>query len=306
VILPHETRKRICRSLVMLRDRKLENPWRKHGNMPCERCMGVMAPTTARPPLRRLLCLLAGALLVLDALFLMSQRLFNLGVVLPLLLGAVLLFLGARWPAVQQWLTVRPARRRLWRWGWFVLALWLASVAAFWAVLAGAGDRAIAAPPPAAIVVLGSGAPGGKASPTLAARLDTALNQARLHPAALVFVSGGIDFNETASEGQVMGNYLRARGLAPHRIVQEERSTSTEENLVFTRTLLSQRGVAANASIQLVTSDFHTLRAGWIARRVGYTQVTPVGAPTPLYLRYNAWLREYFAVVSGFVLREFG
>ena len=34
VILPHETRKRICRSLVMLRAKKLENPWRKHGNIP--------------------------------------------------------------------------------------------------------------------------------------------------------------------------------------------------------------------------------------------------------------------------------
>jgi propionyl-CoA carboxylase beta chain len=34
VILPHETRKRIGRSLVMLKDKKLENPWRKHGNIP--------------------------------------------------------------------------------------------------------------------------------------------------------------------------------------------------------------------------------------------------------------------------------
>ncbi|WP_311220763.1 MULTISPECIES: acyl-CoA carboxylase subunit beta [unclassified Acidovorax] len=34
VILPHETRKRICRSLVMLQNKKLENPWRKHGNIP--------------------------------------------------------------------------------------------------------------------------------------------------------------------------------------------------------------------------------------------------------------------------------
>jgi hypothetical protein len=34
VILPHDTRKRICRSLVMLKDKKLENPWRKHGNIP--------------------------------------------------------------------------------------------------------------------------------------------------------------------------------------------------------------------------------------------------------------------------------
>jgi propionyl-CoA carboxylase beta chain len=34
VILPHETRKRICRSLAMLKDKKLDNPWRKHGNIP--------------------------------------------------------------------------------------------------------------------------------------------------------------------------------------------------------------------------------------------------------------------------------
>ncbi|HXK56904.1 MAG TPA: carboxyl transferase domain-containing protein, partial [Gammaproteobacteria bacterium] len=34
VIMPHSTRKRICRSLAMLRDKKLDNPWRKHGNIP--------------------------------------------------------------------------------------------------------------------------------------------------------------------------------------------------------------------------------------------------------------------------------
>ena len=34
VIQPHETRKRICRSLTMLSDKKVDNPWRKHGNIP--------------------------------------------------------------------------------------------------------------------------------------------------------------------------------------------------------------------------------------------------------------------------------
>jgi propionyl-CoA carboxylase beta chain len=34
VIMPHSTRKRICRSLAMLRDKKLENPWKKHDNIP--------------------------------------------------------------------------------------------------------------------------------------------------------------------------------------------------------------------------------------------------------------------------------
>ncbi|HJP45222.1 MAG TPA: carboxyl transferase domain-containing protein, partial [Arenicellales bacterium] len=34
VILPRDTRRRLCRSLVMLRDKQLDNPWRKHGNIP--------------------------------------------------------------------------------------------------------------------------------------------------------------------------------------------------------------------------------------------------------------------------------
>ena len=34
VIQPHETRKRICRSLAMLADKKVDDPWRKHRNIP--------------------------------------------------------------------------------------------------------------------------------------------------------------------------------------------------------------------------------------------------------------------------------
>jgi propionyl-CoA carboxylase beta chain len=34
VIMPHGTRRRICRALELLRDKKIEEPWRKHGNIP--------------------------------------------------------------------------------------------------------------------------------------------------------------------------------------------------------------------------------------------------------------------------------
>jgi propionyl-CoA carboxylase beta chain len=34
VIMPHGTRRRICRALTLLRDKKIEEPWRKHGNIP--------------------------------------------------------------------------------------------------------------------------------------------------------------------------------------------------------------------------------------------------------------------------------
>jgi hypothetical protein len=46
------------------------------------------------------------------------------------------------------------------------------------------------------------------------------------------------------------------------------------------------------------------VRAQRIARKVGYAQVLPVAAPTPLYIRYNAWLREYFAFASSWLLGE--
>ena len=34
VILPRNTRRRVCRALAMLRDKQLENPWKKHDNIP--------------------------------------------------------------------------------------------------------------------------------------------------------------------------------------------------------------------------------------------------------------------------------
>jgi uncharacterized SAM-binding protein YcdF (DUF218 family) len=246
-----------------------------------------------------------GALLIADALMLMADGMFSLGVTLPLAMGVCAVVLGLGWPRVQRWLDERPRRRRLWRLGGAALGIWTLSVAVFWVVLARSAQDVVTAEAPAAIVVLGAGAPNGVPSPTLLARLELALAQAARYPAAPVVVSGGLGFGHHPSEARVMGDYLRAHGLAADRIVQEERSTSTDENLRFSRPLLASHGVSADAPVRLVTSDFHTVRARWIARHAGYARVQAVGAPTPLYVRYNAWLREYFAFVSGLVLREF-
>jgi uncharacterized SAM-binding protein YcdF (DUF218 family) len=246
--------------------------------------------------------------LLSDALFLLAQQVFSFGVALPLAIGCVLLLVGLRWRAAHGWRDATPGRARLWRWGWAAFWLWIASVALFWILLAQwTGGRHIApAHPAAAIVVLGSGTPGGKVSPVLATRLALAYQRALASPGAVVVVSGGMNFNQARSEAAVMGDYLRDKGLAPERIEQEEQSTSTAHNLLFSRRLLEQRGIlVAREPVELVTSDFHTLRARWIAERAGYAQARMVGAPTPLYVRYNAWLREYFAIISGFLLREY-
>ena len=180
-------------------------------------------------------------------------------------------------------------------------------MAAFWWALARQIEQAESATnrmAPQVILVLGSGTLQGQPSPALRARLDKAHELAQAHPEAWVVVSGGVDFGETLSEGQVMGNYLRAQGLDARRILQEERSTSTELNLRYSLPLLQAQGLGPEAAVAVVTSDFHTVRAQRIARKVGYTHTLPVAALTPLYIRYNAWLREYFAMASSWLLRE--
>ncbi|WP_432260442.1 YdcF family protein [Cupriavidus sp. TMH.W2] len=105
------------------------------------------------------------------------------------------------------------------------------------------------------------------------------------------------------ASGQCPGIVLGRSGNA--EITFQQLNASTEENLVFSRRLLEEQGVAAADPIVVVTSDFHVQRALRIARKAGFGEVAGVGAGTPLYLRYNAWLREYFAAISGWVLREY-
>jgi len=118
-------------------------------------------------------------------------------------------------------------------------------------------------------------------------------------------VSGGTDFRQEIPEARVMADYLIGLGLDAKRITLEDRSTSTHENLLFSARLLEASGIKRDVPMLLVTSDFHTARASWIAKRADWTNVQTAGALTPLYMRYNAWTREYFACLSGWLLGEY-
>lgn len=254
----------------------------------------------------RWLLALIGSVLLLDALVLMLLGHFNVGVVVPAALGLVFCTLAWQWARVQHWRAAKPLHARIWALGWSLFALWLLSLLLFWSRLFSLGLQPAEVPAVQAIVVLGSGTLDGQPRPVLAQRLDTAAELAQLQPQALIAVCGGVDWGEKESEAEVMARYLTQRhGIAPERLVLEKLSTSTELNLQLSRPLLAERGVAADAPMAMVSSDFHLMRAMGIAQRQQLSTIYPVAAPTPMATRFNAWLREYFAMASSWLLREF-
>ncbi len=187
-----------------------------------------------------------GALLLGDAIVLMLMGVFNFGVALPGAIGLGAGLLAWRWDTVARWRAAHRPVEWLWRAGWMVLLAWLVSVAWFFHFIGRSVDASGTAQVSsgAAMIVLGSGTPHCTVSPTLAARLDQGLVLAQRLPAIPVVVSGGQDFGLRCSEANVMADYMIGHGLPAGRLLREDRSTSTEENLRFSRHLLEQRGVS--------------------------------------------------------------
>lgn len=257
-------------------------------------------------PLRRVALALAGGLLVLNALYLFTRGVIHVGSAAPALLGVFALTLAWRWPAIMRWREVRRWHEWLWRGTWLAIVLWLLSLAVFFWTLTRVASEPVADDTPVqAILILGSGSPNCQPSTTMETRLDEGLRQAARFPQARVLVTGGVGLGVACSEASLMADYLIERGIPEQRLLREERSASTDENLAFSREILAAHGIEVSAPMILVTSDFHLLRAQRIARKAGYSDIHGAAAPTPRYIRYNAWLREYFATISSWALREF-
>jgi len=146
------------------------------------------------------------------------------------------------------------------------------------------------------VIVLGAGVIGERVTRPLASRLDTALYYWQRNPDAYIIVTGGLGNRATITEAEAMARYLQRRGVPQNRILLEEYSTSTYENLKFARAILDEH-FAGEYSAVLVTNDFHIYRAVQTAQRVGL-YVNRRGAYTDWYTWPVNYLREMLAVVN--------
>ncbi|GAB1156036.1 hypothetical protein YWY31_20610 [Paenibacillus illinoisensis] len=150
------------------------------------------------------------------------------------------------------------------------------------------------------VIILGSGIRGTELSLTLKQRLDASLDYIRNHPQTPVIVSGGQGPGESIPEALAMKNYLVDQGITPAQVIMEDKSTSTQENMAFSKKIIDEAGLE-HPEIMIVTSDYHMFRSKYLAAKNGYAAEYGISAPSPGYLKPINMIREYFAVVKAFM-----
>lgn len=237
--------------------------------------------------------ILAGLLAAAAVFFLLPlcAGILHFGMVWPaavLLLGAALLL----WP---------DFFRRLLRPKWLRWAVRTAAAVCMTVILVtlafmtrAALDRP-AADEDCTVIVLGCQVfPDGHPSLILRGRIQAAYDYLTAHPDAVCIASGGQNGSEPISEALCIRNTLVDMGIDEGRILMEDDSRSTEENLRFSAALVRERGLPATAAI--ASDNFHQLRGEIWAERNGLT-ARSIGCASPWYLTAGYWARETAALV---------
>ncbi len=146
-----------------------------------------------------------------------------------------------------------------------------------------------------AVIVLGCRVRGETPSSMLWVRTRAAFDVLCEFPEAVCVLSGGQGSGEDITEAEAMRRLLLEWGIAEERIITEEHSTSTEENLRYSAELLYERGITDG--IAIATSEFHQYRAHLYARKAGLGEVGHYSAGTSRMMVLNYWLREWAALL---------
>ncbi len=151
------------------------------------------------------------------------------------------------------------------------------------------------------LIVLGCGIRrDGTPTPLLRGRLDLALEFERRQiqetgKVPKFVVSGGRGPDEPRPEADAMADYLLSRGIPEERILREDRSGDTAENMRFSAALILAE--SPEAKVAYFTTNYHVFRAGIRAREASLPAVG-MGAPTKWYFWPNAAVREFIGLLT--------
>ena len=136
----------------------------------------------------------------------------------------------------------------------------------------------------------------GRPSAALAARLDTAYDFMQEHPDITAILCGGQGGNEPCPEAEAMYDYMVAKGMDADRLLLEDESSNTIQNIENARALIGDGHRTA-----VVTSDYHLARARVLMERGGL-DACGIPAPTPYPGQWVAVRCREYCSILGLVL----
>ena len=117
------------------------------------------------------------------------------------------------------------------------------------------------------MIVLGAKVNGTEISNTLKLRLDQAIEYYNKHKSVNIIVSGGQGNDENITEALAMKNYLISNGVNSNNIIEENKATTTLENIIYSKKILDNMN--NKGKVLIVTSDYHLFRGRLIASILG-------------------------------------
>lgn len=148
------------------------------------------------------------------------------------------------------------------------------------------------------LIVLGARVKGTIPSLAFASRIDAAAEYLKKNEKAIVIASGGKGPGEDISEAETVKRELVSHGIDKSRIILEDQSTNTNENIQFSKKLLP-----SDAKLGLVvTNTFHIYRAVSLARDQGL-EVEGLPAKTPAKAILKSYIREYLAITKYYLVK---
>lgn len=149
------------------------------------------------------------------------------------------------------------------------------------------------------LIILGARLYGKIPSPALLERLKVASEYLKDHKDVKIVVSGGQGLDEDIPEALAMSKYLKDDGIEADRIIIEDKSTSTFENLKFSLDRIRETDNRDNIKVLIATNKYHVFRSKLLAKRLG---MVPYGLPAkiPPTVVLSSYIREYFAVIKSF------
>ncbi len=146
----------------------------------------------------------------------------------------------------------------------------------------------------------------GTPTPLLRTRIDKAIEfaqyqQGKTGKLVNFITSGGQGDDEVVSESQAIKNYLMSKGIAEERIFMENRSTTTAENMRYSKEIIDS--IDPNEKAAFATNNYHVLRSGMLAVENGL-KAEGAGAKTKWYFWPNAAVREFVGLLASHKIQQ--